>query len=756
MNKRNITSFKKEYIGNIKINLNNGQSECLKIYEDSDTDDLAYNFCLKHKLDFEIVKKLIEKINFIKRNRISPKKGKEEISFNIKNFDNDKDKENIDLNDMNSYYLNGYDSSQKNFITNNLSNASNGTGGKKSNIFNLNIFNNGIINNKEFSDKSKYHSNEIKKYKNDKTYNNLSLNSNINNNLDKSYNNYNSGNKLTNADKNTKEIIHLTIQKCMSILEKEENNDLELLSSEFTKNYLEIDKDYNSAPLDNVKNNINTKNHYNNNLYLTPDLNEKESFNSNNLNNNISPNTFNYNSTEKENSKENKIKRVENNLKINEIKTENFKPEKFEEALKSIPQINYNIKNVKHFNNNSDNIKNSSIVPINNHKESNLKIFNNIYVEHEIEFSLISKKRNYLLFCPYINLNKNSESNNIIHYKKNISRKFHMINSGFCHLHKNTISYSSQNKNNFLFFGNNKNTLRAITNYSSLKTIPNNEKENLFLSTLKTFSNASNGDLLSSDISEKSNYNQIKVNIMSNSNYSNIMKRASKYKILSRGEKTFNPRKIHIFNKYQKNKFASENNVLSRNKEQKEENNKYKQNTYNKTITSQNNKINIKNNCKKIKKRNFILNNKNNISNDSLKNCNGIKTFFSSRTIGNSSNYSLLKPHIFSKTLKNFDSLCFYRNKIKEKLIEKNEILNCFRNIFNAVTKNNKTLDAFNMINKNNIPSPIYEIVKFIVKNCQNKNRFIEYEEFINKALTLFDNFSKEEKISILNYNKYL
>ena len=82
--------------------------------------------------------------------------------------------------------------------------------------------------------------------------------------------------------------------------------------------------------------------------------------------------------------------------------------------------------------------------------------------------------------------------------------------------------------------------------------------------------------------------------------------------------------------------------------------------------------------------------------------------------------------------------------------------MNSFKDIFNAVTKNNKTLDAFNMINKNNIPSPIYGIVKFIVKNCQNKNRFIEYEEFINKALTLFDNFSKEEKISILNYNKYL
>ena len=61
---------------------------------------------------------------------------------------------------------------------------------------------------------------------------------------------------MTNADKNTKEIIHLTIQKCMSILEKEENNDLELLSSEFTKNYLEIDK-VSLAGFDGFKNKYN-------------------------------------------------------------------------------------------------------------------------------------------------------------------------------------------------------------------------------------------------------------------------------------------------------------------------------------------------------------------------------------------------------------------------------------------------------------------------------------------------------------------
>ena len=81
--------------------------------------------------------------------------------------------------------------------------------------------------------------------------------------------------------------------------------------------------------------------------------------------------------------------------------------------------------------------------------------------------------------------------------------------------------------------------------------------------------------------------------------------------------------------------------------------------------------------------------------------------------------------------------------------------MNSFKNIFNLITKNNKILDAFNVVNKNNIPSPIYEVVKTIVKNCNNKNRFIDYNDFINMAFILFDKFSNDEKISILNYKRY-
>jgi len=74
-------------------------------------------------------------------------------------------------------------------------------------------------------------------------------------------------------------------------------------------------------------------------------------------------------------------------------------------------------------------------------------------------------------------------------------------------------------------------------------------------------------------------------------------------------------------------------------------------------------------------------------------------------------------------------------------LIEKNEIINSFKNIFNKITKNNKILDTFSLVNKNNIPSPIYNIIKTILKNYNNKNRFVEYNDFINMTFILFDNF---------------
>ena len=107
--KKFTSSSKKEYIGLIKINLDNGQSEYLKIFSNSNSDELAYDFCLKHKIDFSLVKKMITKINDIKNNKISTaSKEKAEISFNIGNsiLKNKENKEIIEINGLNNFFYN--------------------------------------------------------------------------------------------------------------------------------------------------------------------------------------------------------------------------------------------------------------------------------------------------------------------------------------------------------------------------------------------------------------------------------------------------------------------------------------------------------------------------------------------------------------------------------------------------------------------------------------------------------------------------
>ena len=128
---------------------------------------------------------------------------------------------------------------------------------------------------------------------------------------------------------------------------------------------------------------------------------------------------------------------------------------------------------------------------------------------------------------------------------------------------------------------------------------------------------------------------------------------------------------------------------------------------------------------------------------------------FVPKTTINKTDYLPNKSKFLSRFKNHNTNYTICRNKITSNLIEKNEIINSFKNIFNKITKNNKILDAFSLVNRNNIPSPIYDIVKTILKNCNNRNRFVEYNDFINIAFILFDKFSNEDKISILNYKGY-
>jgi len=103
---------------------------------------------------------------------------------------------------------------------------------------------------------------------------------------------------------------------------------------------------------------------------------------------------------------------------------------------------------------------------------------------------------------------------------------------------------------------------------------------------------------------------------------------------------------------------------------------------------------------------------------------------------------------IIRKTKKYFEI-----NFLKNNIISKNEIENSFKNIFKFLTKNNNYLDVFSVMNPKTIPAKIYKSIQSVIKSCNNKQRFISEKEFVKKGYELFNFFSQDEKISIINFN---
>ena len=127
-----------------------------------------------------------------------------------------------------------------------------------------------------------------------------------------------------------------------------------------------------------------------------------------------------------------------------------------------------------------------------------------------------------------------------------------------------------------------------------------------------------------------------------------------------------------------------------------------------------------------LKNNSFITDN----SFNKIREKNNKTIFIPKTTTINKTDYLPNKSKFLSSFKNHNTNYTIWRNKIVSNLIEKNEIINSFKNIFNKITKNNKILDAFSLLNKINIPSPIYNIIKTILKNCNNKNRFVEYNDF--------------------------
>lgn len=233
------------------------------------------------------------------------------------------------------------------------------------------------------------------------------------------------------------------------------------------------------------------------------------------------------------------------------------------------------------------------------------------------------------------------------------------------------------------------------------------------------------------------------------------------------------------YSNIKENKCFKYKNILENYNQKNHDINNYKSINYNNIYYTKT--INIKKkNKKRINKRHLFME-KNNIftTSNTLSNLSSIHYKHKSNdNINNNLNEKLKKNHIihtnnnsvyitnnfFNKILFKYDNLLQIKKPINEtkkyyelnfltnNIISKNEIEKCFENIFNYITKNNKYLDAFSIMNTKSIPIQIYKPIQFVIKNCNNKKRFISASEFIRKGYELFNYFSQNDKIALINF----
>ena len=500
---------------------------------------------------------------------------------------------------------------------------------------------------------------------------------------------------------------------------------------------------------------------------------------------------------------------IEKNISIKGLLENNYSNNK-----KLIPKIsisNNNIINTDNFNHNLDgncldayNNNNYNLdyydTQYENDNNINLKIIdNNNIIQKEINFSLLSNKNNFTISYSHKDFNNKKSfrrvlQKNQVYYrsyrekvKKNeIIGTNNKKNSVKDNSNSNSFSYNNMNKDSLLSDNNNIYNIKGIKNFSSLKTIINTDNDKKILySPMKIDKSINKCCLLSFTRSEK---NMVKIMNKNNKNKDNLNNRATttsignytnNYSTITRGStniKLINHKNLinyNILNKIPLNHTFNFSNELlfKRQKEKEKDNNSY----YNNTI----------NNSHNLYYTNFVNNKKSSIKSNKSNNAYKIKNkknkriiFLSNLNLNNSikTNYSINKDnspdYLKQKTKSNLslhykniskmkldkETKCNHnslnKNSLTQNLLAKKEIMNSLKKMFYHISKNNNTLDVFAVVNKKNIPENIYYIIKNIVKNCDKKKRFIEYEEFINKAFYIYDSFSKEDKITVLNFNQ--
>ena len=565
-------------------------------------------------------------------------------------------------------------------------------------------------------------------------------------------------------------------------------------------NKSKISNDNKNISLNSIKDNqeINKFNNENNNdnIYIDDkNLINKESFitniNNNNISNNVSNNLLyndiqaiikdidiNISKTESENTIKNIISKKNNNSdnkKDNNIKNDINKKFVICEAINiNLPscinkEININIlssQKLSSFNKpksdekfkkgisrsnrcipkSKNNIKsNRSESNLNNNKTI-LELFNEAY--NRISKEVSNKNNCSLPFNNNLKSIKNKNNRDTVYTQSTYIKSCKNSLSSLTVSDKNLITYK---KNDFLNKLNNESKLDEYShnyNNSSSNTL---SSKNKYLDKKKLSQKMRNINSLSlSDniIFEEldnntSNIKKLYINNLKKRTYTynkendyfkskNLLK---KYKNIKFNKLNYYDIKFSEIKKYKDNKVSKKNLLLDNNNKCKSISdnyndssiyNKYKNNSFNKNNSLTNNCCSSRSNYKSI-----------NISN------NNINNFY-------------YKPNcLISQTTRNKvqNSKYVKLTTLTNNIISKIEIEKCFKNIFYYITKNKEVIDVFYSLNTKNIPFKIFNPVKYVIKNCNKKKRFISANEFVRKGYELFNFLPQNDKISIINFN---
>ena len=831
----------------INIEIKKGQTKSLKINFDSDPNELAYSFCHENNLDYKSLNSLANKIKTIKETILSNSK---ELRVSSIKFN-------------------------KSLICDSQTNKNdNYKSSKTSSLKNNDPINNGSKNFKvtEHSHKNTLSLTHEKQNSAINNINNSDSNS-INHSNNKIHKNNIMNNKINEMAKTTF-VINQTIQRCMTIIEKEEH------PSKTVSNVLE------SGNISGFNNITNINNNTNNDTPISlTNININNTFNNNTTNNNKNSYTgqkinknpsvengseFNLNSANSSNNdvgnNNNKIKQFVTfvdkvNNRINaRINSNNFCEDngaknnsdiQYDKILTDYEdQINEKEINISKIDDNSLNnhvnknsLTNSDIFGdyidathsnnysnnINNNLTNNYT-FNNNYNKNENNekkndlFYSIKKEVNISILPSIddINLKKQQKINSINQYnlnscssnninllfskienlpRRNLEPELNTINVGsigrnnilknknmeisYTNIKKNRNNYTSNN-DNIKFFGENDNTSNEQVNtkrsinylkesiYPSKSTVLSNTKKN----NTKAFFNSIDFSFDEKEINN--NYltkpNKLTTSKKNNSNYSNFLK---DYTTESGGNLTKNYSKLNtIQNSTTKirlkefyhripnsQRFNTSNKLTLSNKKSIQ---LCLKNIYNGCGSLENKSIDydvsntnrfrteIKSLGTKKQMKNFknIMSynkNANSICSSVIHEKNRFSTEYNRLQSNRNDNfYKKIKTNTIFASSKKIQKN--NRNGLMNNLLNKNEIIKAFNNVFCFISKDNNYLDVFSSLNRKSIPSDIFEPVQFIVKSCNQKQRFISINEFSAKGVELFDKLNLKDQILILNF----